>query len=60
MININNNNNNNSSNNSSNYCNIFKSISNTLSLEMSSIESSMITHPKHLCIRLATGPQYYS
>jgi len=40
---------------------IISSITNQLlSLEMPSIEASMINNPKHLCIRLATGPQYYS
>lgn len=32
----------------------------TTSTEMPSIESSILNQPKHLCIRLATGPQYYS
>jgi len=51
------------SNNSQNNSLIFKSIStnlSTASTEMPSIESSIFTQPKHLCIRLATGPQYYS
>jgi hypothetical protein len=39
---------------------IFKTITNNLMLEMPSIDSSLIAHPKHLCIRLSTGPQYYS
>jgi len=48
--------------NSQNNSLIFKSISNNLSAttEMPSIESSILNQPKHLCIRLATGPQYYS
>jgi hypothetical protein len=35
---------------------------NTLLLEMPSVESSInkLNQPKHLCIRLATGPQYCS
>lgn len=58
MINLNHNNNNNS--NMINSSDIFKSISNALSLEMSPIQSSLVSQPKHLCIRLDTGPQYYS
>jgi hypothetical protein len=47
--------------NSNSNSDIINSItSQLLSLQMPSIEASMITHPKHLCIRLATGPQYYS
>jgi hypothetical protein len=44
--------------NSSN-CDLISTIQSQLT-EMPSIEASMINHPKHLCIRLATGPQYYS
>jgi len=40
--------------------NILKSISNNLSLKMpTTIDNSITNQHKHLCIRLATGPQYY-
>lgn len=39
---------------------IFEKKKGNLSTEMPSIESSILSQPKHLCIRLATGPQYYS
>jgi hypothetical protein len=43
---------------------LIDSITKTLKEKMPSIEANMMInsnqHPKYLCIRLATGPQYYS
>lgn len=60
MIDINHSLNSNYSKESNSNNSIFKSISNNLSLEMPSIDSSILNQPKHLCIHLPTGPQYYS